>query len=96
MTSISDTPGASIPQSATKLGLLLNAASIASVYRSEIVTSLQALAATGKRKPKLCGILSTNSAPSKWYADFTRKHCEDIGVEFDLKVSSLIVEGFRI
>jgi methylenetetrahydrofolate dehydrogenase (NAD+) len=36
-------------------------------------------------KPKLVGILSTSSEPSKFYAEFTRRQCEDLGVEFVLK-----------
>ncbi|KAF8897860.1 hypothetical protein BD779DRAFT_1608349 [Infundibulicybe gibba] len=48
--------------------------------------------------PKLVGILSTSSAPSKFYADFTKKQCDALGVEFVLKrtgaaLSSELGEG---
>ncbi|KAH8830187.1 NAD-P-binding protein [Flagelloscypha sp. PMI_526] len=49
-------------------------------------TSTSVSASSEPQKPKLCGILSTTNAPSKWYADFTKKHCQDVGVEFELKL----------
>lgn len=42
----------------------------------------------------MVGILSTAAAPSKFYAEFTRKQCDDLGVEFVLKkVGSALDEG---
>ncbi|KAI6034889.1 hypothetical protein F5J12DRAFT_901824 [Pisolithus orientalis] len=43
------------------------------------------IADTCSRPPTLVGILGTTSAPSKFYADFTRKQCEQLGVRFVLK-----------
>lgn len=42
---------------------------------------------------KLVGFLSTDSTPSKTYADYTRIGCEDVGITFDLRqVSKLKLE----
>lgn len=66
---------------ATGKGLLLKADPIAAAFRDEVKQSL----AQCTTPPKLVGILSTSSAPSKFYAEFTRKQCEELGVEFVLK-----------
>ena len=65
----------------TGKGVLLKADPIANAYRDEIKATLS----SAPRPPKLIGILSTSSAPSKFYAEFTKKQCEDLGVEFVLK-----------
>ncbi|KAI6152391.1 hypothetical protein BKA82DRAFT_4110793 [Pisolithus tinctorius] len=62
-------------------GLLLKADPIADTFRDEVKSSL----ARCSRPPTLVGILGTTSAPSKFYADFTRKQCEQLGVRFVLK-----------
>ncbi|KAF8914266.1 methylenetetrahydrofolate dehydrogenase [Gymnopilus junonius] len=66
---------------AARKGLLLKADPIAAAFQDEVKASLQKCA----RPPKLVGILATTSAPSKSYAEFTRKQCEAHGVEFFLK-----------
>ncbi|KAF7355735.1 Methylenetetrahydrofolate dehydrogenase [Mycena sanguinolenta] len=62
-------------------GLLLKADPIAAAFREEVKLGLSKTS----RRPRLVGILATSSAPSKFYAEFTRKQCEDLGVEFILK-----------
>ena len=62
-------------------GLLLKADPIAAAFRDEVKGFLESCS----RPPKLVGILATSSAPSKNYAEFTRKQCEELGVEFVLK-----------
>ena len=62
-------------------GVLLKADPIANTFRDEIKSALTSSA----RKPKLVGILATTSAPSKFYAEFTRKQCDALGVEFVLR-----------
>ncbi|KZT24556.1 NAD(P)-binding protein [Neolentinus lepideus HHB14362 ss-1] len=62
-------------------GLLLKADSIADTFRDEIQRSL----GTRQKAPKLVGILSTSHSPSRYYAEFTRKQCEALGVNFVLK-----------
>ncbi|KAG6850198.1 hypothetical protein H0H93_016627, partial [Arthromyces matolae] len=75
-------------------GLLLKADPIATTFREEVKTSL----AQCSRTPKLVGILATSSAPSRSYAEFTKKQCAELGVDFVLKetgaaVSSDLGEG---
>jgi hypothetical protein len=65
----------------TGKGLLLKADPIAAAFRDEVKSSLTRCL----RRPRLVGILATSSAPSKFYAEFTKKQCEDLGVEFILK-----------
>jgi methylenetetrahydrofolate dehydrogenase (NAD+) len=65
----------------TGKGLLLKADPISAAFRHEVKTSLTERA----RRPKLVGILATSSAPSRNYAEFTKRQCEDLGVEFVLK-----------
>ncbi|KAJ3741007.1 hypothetical protein DFH05DRAFT_1528830 [Lentinula detonsa] len=62
-------------------GLLLKADSIAATFRNEVEKTL----ANCPHAPKLVGILSTSSSPSRTYAEFTRKQCESLGFKFVLK-----------
>ncbi|KAI0080822.1 methylenetetrahydrofolate dehydrogenase [Panus rudis PR-1116 ss-1] len=62
-------------------GLLLKADPIANEFKEEVKSTLAQL----PKPPKLVGILSTSAAPSKFYAEFTKKQCDDLGVEFVLK-----------
>ncbi|TDL29673.1 NAD(P)-binding protein [Rickenella mellea] len=75
-------------------GLLVKADRIASTFDDELRASL----ANFSRPLKLVGILSTSSTPSKSYAEFTRKQCLILGVEFELRktgaaLSSELGEG---
>lgn len=65
----------------TGKGLLLKADVIADTFRDETVQALKSL----QKPPKLVGILATSTAPSRFYAEFTRKQCENLGFEFVLK-----------
>lgn len=49
-------------------GTLLSSESIASPFREEVLKSLESL----NNAPTLIGILSTNSKPSRFYAEFTQ------------------------
>ncbi|OSD04491.1 NAD(P)-binding protein [Trametes coccinea BRFM310] len=62
-------------------GVLLKADPIANTFRDEIKSAL----ASSPRPPKLVGILATNSAPSRFYSEFTKKQCDALGVEFVLR-----------
>ena len=62
-------------------GILLKADSIAGAFRDEI----RAAIAQSPRPPKLVGILATAASPSRFYADFTKRQCDELGVEFALK-----------
>ena len=64
-------------------GILLKADPIANAFRDEINAALAQ--PESPRPPKLVGILATSSAPSKFYAEFTKKQCDELGVEFVLR-----------
>lgn len=65
----------------TGKGLLLKAETIADSFRGEILDALKSL----PKPPKLVGILATSAAPSRFYAEFTKKQCVGFGFEFALK-----------
>jgi len=65
----------------TGKGLLLKADLIADTFRGETVQALRSL----PKPPKLVGILATSAAPSRFYAEFTKKQCTSLGFEFVLK-----------
>ena len=67
----------------TPKGLLLKADSISDTFREEVKSSL----AKCSRPPRLVGILATSSSPSKFYADFTKKQCDALGVNFVLRLT---------
>lgn len=78
-------------------GLLLKADPIAAAFRDEVKQSLEQC----RIRPKLVGILATSSAPSKNYAEYTKKQCDDLDVEFVLiktgaAVSSDLSEGYGV
>jgi methylenetetrahydrofolate dehydrogenase (NAD+) len=62
-------------------GLIIKADVIAESFRAEILQGL----AQSPRTLKLVGILATASVPCRSYAEFTRKECAAVGVEFVLK-----------
>lgn len=62
-------------------GLLLKADLVADTYRDEV----KAFLARSATPPTLVGILGTSGGPSKFYAEFTRKQCDELGVRFVLK-----------
>jgi len=65
----------------TGKGLLLKADVVADTFRDEIVQALKPL----PKPPKLVGILATSAAPSRFYAEFTKKQCSSLGFDFVLK-----------
>jgi methylenetetrahydrofolate dehydrogenase (NAD+) len=73
------------PTATEGVGKLLKADSIAELFRSDIQRTISA----SRIKPiKLVGILASGSLsnnPSEVYAEFTRKQCETLGVEYVLK-----------
>lgn len=71
----------------TGKGMLMKADAIADTFRAEVKAALAACT----RPPKLVGILSTSSAPSHNYALFTKKQCDDLGVEFVLRTTGAAV-----
>jgi hypothetical protein len=65
-------------------GILLKADTIAEPFIGELKASL-ANGTSRSRPPKLVGILATANAPSRSYAEFTRKQCLGLGIEFELR-----------
>ena len=65
-------------------GILLKADTIAEPFLAELKASL-ANSPSRSRPPKLVGILATTNAPSRSYAEFTRKQCVGLGIEFELR-----------
>ncbi|KAF8341299.1 uncharacterized protein EI90DRAFT_2905641 [Cantharellus anzutake] len=73
------------PASAVGAGKLLKADPIAENFRADIQQSISEFISRDGRHPKLVGILATQSKPSEMYAEFTRKTCVALGVDFALK-----------
>jgi methylenetetrahydrofolate dehydrogenase (NAD+) len=65
-------------------GKLISAASIASPFQSDISQTIAHRRSQGKKIPKLVGILATPSPPSVAYAEWTKKACEQVGIEFEI------------
>jgi methylenetetrahydrofolate dehydrogenase (NAD+) len=65
-------------------GILLKAETIAEPFVAEVKASL-AEASSRPRPPKLVGILASANAPSRSYAEFTRRQCVTLGIEFELR-----------
>ncbi len=65
-------------------GLLIKSDVIAEAFHKEVKSGL---ANCSSRPPKLVGILASSSSPSKSYATFTKKQCEELGVEFVLRTA---------
>jgi hypothetical protein len=77
-----------VSDEATGKGILVKADGIADTFRAEVKSAITACA----RRPKLVGILSTSSAPSRSYAMFTKKQCEELGIEFVLRTTGAAVQ----
>jgi methylenetetrahydrofolate dehydrogenase (NAD+) len=65
-------------------GILLKADTIAEPFAAEVKAGL-ANSTSRSRPPKLVGILAASNAPSRSYAEFTRKQCVGLGIEFELR-----------
>jgi methylenetetrahydrofolate dehydrogenase (NAD+) len=74
-------------------GILLKSDTIASQFLTEIKSSLSVIHQRKEKPPRLVGILATSSAPSRNYAEFTRKQCEELGFEFVLKRTGAALTG---
>lgn len=65
-------------------GKLVSAASIASPFQNDITQAIAKRKAQGRNLPKLIGILATPSPPSVAYAEWTKKACEQVGIQFEI------------
>ncbi len=60
---------------------ILDPSAIAAEYRSALRQDISALPVP----LRLVGLISGDNAPAHTYAEYTRKGCEDVGVEFELR-----------
>lgn len=72
------------PISEENPGKLVSAAALAKPFIDSITSQIESRVASGKRRPRLVGILATPSPPSIAYAEWTKKACESVGMEFDI------------
>jgi methylenetetrahydrofolate dehydrogenase (NAD+) len=79
---MADTEPDPMPASAPK-GILLKADTIAEPFLADVKASLANVSRL--RVPKLVGILATTNVPSRSYAEFTRRQCVALGIEFELR-----------
>jgi methylenetetrahydrofolate dehydrogenase (NADP+)/methenyltetrahydrofolate cyclohydrolase len=61
---------------------VIDPADVAAAYRAELRAEVAAL----PEPLTLVGVLADEHRPSRTYAEYTRKGCEDVGVRFDLRV----------
>lgn len=73
-------------------GILLKADTVAEPFVAEVKASL-ANCTSRSRPPKLVGILASANAPSRYYAEFTRKQCVGLGIEFELREVGAALRG---
>jgi hypothetical protein len=71
------------PELKWKVHAWSQSSTISDAFREEIVAALK----QRSRPPKLVGILSTSAKPSRFYADFTKKQCDELGIDFVLKTT---------
>lgn len=90
---MADTGPDPAPAQAPK-GILLKADTIAEPFLAEVKASL-ANSSSRSRAPKLVGILATANAPSRSYAEFTRKQCVALGIEFELREVGAALAGSK-
>ena len=62
-------------------GILLKGDTIARPFQDELKKALEGRS----RTPRLVAILATSGAPSRMYAEFTRKACTELGFDFVLR-----------
>ncbi|GAA97404.1 uncharacterized protein L969DRAFT_87349 [Mixia osmundae IAM 14324] len=76
------------------MATVLSGAAVAKPFIADLKAATAGYASTGKRAPKLIGILANGSAPSESYASWTRKACEDVGIEFELRRYAEALPGY--
>ncbi|PWN26074.1 NAD(P)-binding protein [Jaminaea rosea] len=72
------------PISESNPGKLVSAAALAKPFIDSITEQITQRVKDGKSRPRLVGILATPSPPSIAYAEWTKKACESVGMEFDI------------
>lgn len=65
-------------------GALILASKIAAPFQDAVRNATRERKEKGLPAPKLVGILATPSPPSVAYAEWTKKACQDVGIEFEI------------
>lgn len=65
-------------------GKLASAAAVANPFQSSIAEIISSRRSQHRTIPKLIGILARPSPPSIAYAQFTKKACEQVGIDFEI------------
>ncbi|KAK4688373.1 methylenetetrahydrofolate dehydrogenase (NAD+), partial [Tremellales sp. Uapishka_1] len=76
----------------TPQGLLVTAGKIHTPFKTELLNTIAENRFT-KRAPHLVGILATKKEDARSYAEFTKKACEQIGINFELRLVGPAREG---
>ncbi|KAI5477026.1 hypothetical protein MNV49_006902 [Pseudohyphozyma bogoriensis] len=63
------------------IGITITGEAVAAPFRNAITS----VTATASPKPKLVGLLATNNAPSRAYAEWTAKACKAVGIDYELR-----------
>jgi methylenetetrahydrofolate dehydrogenase (NADP+)/methenyltetrahydrofolate cyclohydrolase len=71
------------PRMPTPSAKVIDPAEVARSFRDEIRRELQAF--PGAQRLSLVGFLSAEHGPSATYAEYTRRGCEDVGVDFEIR-----------
>ncbi|KAJ9093180.1 hypothetical protein QFC21_006497 [Naganishia friedmannii] len=70
-------------------GILIPASKVHQATKTEllgVLASDPSFQREGGRVPRLVGILATEKEDARSYADFTRKSCESLGIEYELRL----------
>ncbi|WVQ93290.1 hypothetical protein IAU59_000357 [Kwoniella sp. CBS 9459] len=83
---------ASAPAPAPGQGLLVTAGKVHTPFKTELLHEMSSPRFNGK-PPHLVGILATKKEDARTYAEFTKKACETIGINFELRLVGEAREG---
>ncbi|WVQ81464.1 hypothetical protein IAT38_003588 [Cryptococcus sp. DSM 104549] len=73
-------------------GLLITAGKVHTPFKTELLASM-ASPRFSSRPPHLVGILATKKEDARTYAEFTKRACEQIGVNYELRLVGEAREG---
>ncbi|KAK8843392.1 hypothetical protein IAR55_007049 [Kwoniella newhampshirensis] len=76
----------------TSQGLLVTAGKVHTPFKTELLAAM-ASERFARRPPHLVGILATKKDDARTYAEFTKKACEQIGIDFELRLVGEAREG---
>nr|XP_019009732.1 uncharacterized protein I206_05292 [Kwoniella pini CBS 10737]OCF48513.1 hypothetical protein I206_05292 [Kwoniella pini CBS 10737] len=74
-------------------GILITANKVHTSFKTELLTTIGNSEKFNKKSPYLIGILSTKKEDAKIYSEFTKKACEQIGINFEIRLVGEAREG---